>query len=102
MVLHFHGDFQDGVLRPLIKIIERTDLQYIKSDLFPFSFNVAIIVLLILIRQINVFSVCLNFFVKHLHMVTISRLMSNSRSNAKISKKANWSTFPFGFETKFT
>ena len=30
MLLHFHGDFQDGVLRPHIKIIEKTDLQFFK------------------------------------------------------------------------
>ena len=88
MLLHFHGDFQDGVLRPHTNIIEKTDLQFLSDFFSIFILNVAIIVLLVLIHQINDFcSVCLNFFVIHLHMVTISSSMSNSRSNTKNSEK---------------
>ena len=34
--MHFHGDFQDGVLNPLIKIIEKTDLHFFKVIFFHF------------------------------------------------------------------
>ena len=34
MLLHFHGDFQDGVLRPLIKIIEKQIYNFFKVIFF--------------------------------------------------------------------
>ena len=55
MVLHFHGDFQDGVLRPIIKIIEKNRSTIFKVFFSIFIVNVTIIVLLILIHQINDF-----------------------------------------------
>ena len=88
MLLHFHGEFQDGVLGPFIKIIEKQIYTFFKVSFSIFILNVAIIVLLILIHQINDFcSVCLNVFVIHLHMATISKPMSNSRSITKNSVK---------------
>ena len=45
MLLHFHGDIQDGVLRPLIKIIEKQIYKFFLSDFFSiFILNIAIIV----------------------------------------------------------
>ena len=44
MLLHFHGDIQDGVLRPLIKIIEKQIYNFFKVIFSIFTLNVAIIV----------------------------------------------------------
>ena len=55
MLLHFHGDIQDGVMRPLIKIIEKQIYIFLKWFLSILLLNVAIIVLLILIHRINDF-----------------------------------------------
>ena len=58
MLLHFHGDFQDGVLRPLIKTLKNRSMIFL-SDFSIYILNVAIIVLLILTHQLNDFlSVC--------------------------------------------
>ena len=61
MLLHFHGDFQDGVLRPLINIIEKNNrsTNFLKWLFSIFILNVAIIVLFILIHQINDFLKCM-------------------------------------------
>ena len=61
---------------PLSKCKKNRSTFFSNCFVFIFILNVAIIVLLILINQINDFcSVCLNFIVIHSHMVTISRSM---------------------------
>ena len=59
MLLHFHGYIQDGVLRPLIKIIEKQIYIFFKVSFSIFILNVAILVLLVLIHRTNAFLKCM-------------------------------------------